>query len=321
MSATPSSDAVRRLTVGDIARMHADGQRIPMLTAYDYPTAKLLDEAGIPLILVGDSLGRAMLGYESEIPVTMADMLHHTAAVDPRREARPRDRRHAVPQLRHAGAGRRQRGPVPVGGRRPGGQGRGRRPHGADDRGARQGRHPDDGPHRLDAAGGERRGQGPGPRQEPGAGPGAPRTTRSRSRRRARSRSSSSSSRSSSRRRSRSGSGSRRSGSGRAPGCSGQVQVITDLLGWDSWHPKHAKPYADLRGTILAAARGLRGRRRRRHVPRARADRPDGRRRPRRGPRPVRIWTPGRPRSSRGSRSTATSEPVGRPPDRVASAA
>src|SRR5258708_8043432 len=52
-----------------------------MLTAYDYPTAKLLDEAGIPLLLVGDSLGRAMLGYENEIPVSMADMIHHTAAV------------------------------------------------------------------------------------------------------------------------------------------------------------------------------------------------------------------------------------------------
>src|SRR4051812_49702050 len=81
MSASATPDAVRRLTVGDIARMHADGHRIPMLTAYDYPTAKLLDEAGIPLLLVGDSLGRAMLGYENEIPVSMADMLHHTAAV------------------------------------------------------------------------------------------------------------------------------------------------------------------------------------------------------------------------------------------------
>ena len=76
-----STEAIRRLTVGDIARMHADGQRIAMLTAYDFPTAKLLDEAGIPLLLVGDSLGRAMLGYENEIPVSMADMLHHTAAV------------------------------------------------------------------------------------------------------------------------------------------------------------------------------------------------------------------------------------------------
>ena len=69
-----SSESVRRLTVGDIAKLHADGQRIAMLTAYDYPTAKLLDEAGIPLLLVGDSLGRAMLGYENEIPVSMADM-------------------------------------------------------------------------------------------------------------------------------------------------------------------------------------------------------------------------------------------------------
>ncbi|MEA2549043.1 MAG: 3-methyl-2-oxobutanoate hydroxymethyltransferase, partial [Chloroflexota bacterium] len=76
-----NSETVRRLTVGDIAKLYADGTRIAMLTAYDYPTAKILDEAGIPLLLVGDSLGRAMLGYENEIPVSMADMLHHTAAV------------------------------------------------------------------------------------------------------------------------------------------------------------------------------------------------------------------------------------------------
>jgi 3-methyl-2-oxobutanoate hydroxymethyltransferase len=71
----------KRMTVADIARMYADGQRIPMLTAYDYPTARLLDEAGIPMILVGDSLGEVMLGYESTIRVSMDEMLHHTRAV------------------------------------------------------------------------------------------------------------------------------------------------------------------------------------------------------------------------------------------------
>jgi 3-methyl-2-oxobutanoate hydroxymethyltransferase len=79
MSAT--SDPTRRLTVTDIARLHADGTRIPMLTAYDFTTARLLDEAGIPLILVGDSVGEVMLGYDSTVRVTMAEMLHHTKAV------------------------------------------------------------------------------------------------------------------------------------------------------------------------------------------------------------------------------------------------
>ena len=79
MSATP--EPTRRLTVSDIARLHADGTRIAMLTAYDYPTARILDEAGIPLILVGDSLGEVMLGYDSTVRVTMTEMLHHTRAV------------------------------------------------------------------------------------------------------------------------------------------------------------------------------------------------------------------------------------------------
>jgi 3-methyl-2-oxobutanoate hydroxymethyltransferase len=70
-----------RLTVLDIARMHADGVRIPMLTAYDFPTARLVDAAGIPLILVGDSLGEVMLGYESTVRVSMDEMLHHAKAV------------------------------------------------------------------------------------------------------------------------------------------------------------------------------------------------------------------------------------------------
>ena len=78
MSATTP---VRRLTVADVAKMYADGQRIAMLTAYDYPTARLLDEAGIPMLLVGDSVGEVMLGYESTVRVSMAEMLHHTRAV------------------------------------------------------------------------------------------------------------------------------------------------------------------------------------------------------------------------------------------------
>lgn len=76
-----SEQPVRRLTISDIGRMYADGERIPMLTAYDFPTARILDDAGIPMILVGDSLGQVALGYESTVRVTMVEMLHHTRAV------------------------------------------------------------------------------------------------------------------------------------------------------------------------------------------------------------------------------------------------
>ena len=76
-----TTDTPRRLTVVDIAKRYADGERLPMLTAYDFPTAKLLDEAGIPLLLVGDSVGQVILGYESTVRVTMDEMLHHTKAV------------------------------------------------------------------------------------------------------------------------------------------------------------------------------------------------------------------------------------------------
>jgi len=70
-----------RITINQIRDMKQKGEKIAMLTAYDYPTAKIVDEAGIPLILVGDSLGMVVLGYESTIPVTMEEMLHHTRAV------------------------------------------------------------------------------------------------------------------------------------------------------------------------------------------------------------------------------------------------
>ncbi len=75
------TETVRRLSVLDIAKLHADGVRIATITAYDYPTAQIVDEAGIPLILVGDSLAQVLLGYDTTVRVTMDEMLHHTKAV------------------------------------------------------------------------------------------------------------------------------------------------------------------------------------------------------------------------------------------------
>ena len=70
-----------RITINQIKEMKPKGEKISMLTAYDYSTARIVDEAEVPLILVGDSLGMVVLGYESTIPVTMEEMLHHTKAV------------------------------------------------------------------------------------------------------------------------------------------------------------------------------------------------------------------------------------------------
>jgi len=70
-----------RFTISKIQEMKRAGDKITMLTAYDYSTAKIIDEAGVPLILVGDTLGMVMLGYETTIPVTMEEMLHHAKAV------------------------------------------------------------------------------------------------------------------------------------------------------------------------------------------------------------------------------------------------
>ena len=75
-----STENVRRLSVVDIAKLHADGVRIATITAYDFPTAALVDEAGIPLILVGDSLAQVVLGYDTTVRVSMDEMLHHTRA-------------------------------------------------------------------------------------------------------------------------------------------------------------------------------------------------------------------------------------------------
>ena len=69
------------VTTHALRRWKQQGKRFAMLTAYDHPTARILDGAGIPLLLVGDSVGRNVLGYDNEIPVTMEEMLHHTRAV------------------------------------------------------------------------------------------------------------------------------------------------------------------------------------------------------------------------------------------------
>jgi 3-methyl-2-oxobutanoate hydroxymethyltransferase len=70
-----------RTSITKIREMKQKGEKIAMLTAYDYATAKIIDEAGIPMILVGDSLGMVVLGYESTVSVTLEEMLHHTKAV------------------------------------------------------------------------------------------------------------------------------------------------------------------------------------------------------------------------------------------------
>lgn len=70
-----------RVTTSTLRSMKDRGEKITVLTAYDYTMARLLDQTGVEILLVGDSLGMVMLGYDSTIPVTLADILHHTRAV------------------------------------------------------------------------------------------------------------------------------------------------------------------------------------------------------------------------------------------------
>ena len=255
MSATPDPAApIRRLTVGDIAKLYADGQRIPMLTAYDYPTAKLVDEAGVPLILVGDSLGRVMLGYENEIPVSMTDMLHHTAAVTrgARRAFVIGDMpflSYPTPDAAVVNAGRflSEAGAQAV--KVEGGVRSARTIETIVRAGIPLMGHIGWTPQAANQAGrvrvlGKTRDQARGlladalAVQEAGAfaivlelvPDQLARAITQRLR-------------------------IPTIGIGAGPGCSGQVQVITDLLGMDAWRPKHARAYADLRGSILAATR------------------------------------------------------------------
>jgi 3-methyl-2-oxobutanoate hydroxymethyltransferase len=255
VSANPTGPA--RLTVVDVARMHADGERIAMITAYDYPTAELADEAGIPSILVGDSLGQVLLGYDTTVRVTMEEMLHHTKAVvrGTRRALVVGDMpflSYASPEDALVNAGRflREAGAQAV--KIEGGVRSARIIESLARSGIPVMGHIGLTPQAINALGkvrvqGKTREQARSllhdalAVQEAGAFAvvlelvpaqlAAAITARLRI---------------------------PTIGIGAGAGCSGQIQVITDVLGLGSFVPRHARPFADLRGTILAAVSAYR---------------------------------------------------------------
>src|SRR5262249_33513799 len=85
MKGTPEAGTTRspraKVTAPNIVEMKRRGELITSVTAYDFPTARLADEAGVDIVLVGDSVGTVVLGYESTLPVTVDDIVHHTRAV------------------------------------------------------------------------------------------------------------------------------------------------------------------------------------------------------------------------------------------------
>ena len=246
------TESTRRLSVVDIAKLYADGVRIATITAYDFPTAALVDEAGIPLILVGDSLAQVMLGYDTTVRVTMDEMLHHTKAVvrGTKRALIVGDMpflSYSTPEDAVANAGRflREGGTQAV--KVEGGVRSARTIEAIVKAGIPVMGHIGLTPQAINTFG-KVRVQGKSREQarslladalavqEAGAfavvlelvpGQLAAAITE------------------------------RLSiptiGIGAGAGCSGQIQVITDTLGWGDWTPKHARRYADLRGTILGA--------------------------------------------------------------------
>ncbi len=252
-----STENVRRLSVVDIAKLYADGTRIATITAYDFPTASLVDEAGIPLILVGDSLAQVLLGYDTTVRVTMDEMLHHTKAV-------VRGTKHALivgdmpflsyntpdEAVQNAGRFLREGGAQAV--KVEGGVRSARVIESIVKAGIPVMGHIGLTPQAINTIGkvrvqGKSRDQARSlladalAVQEAGAFaivlelvPGQLAqaiTERLRI---------------------------PTIGIGAGAGCSGQIQVITDTLGWGDWTPKHARKYADLHGTILAAIKSYR---------------------------------------------------------------
>ncbi|MFW6287089.1 MAG: 3-methyl-2-oxobutanoate hydroxymethyltransferase [Candidatus Sumerlaeota bacterium] len=71
----------QKVRVAEVARLKSEARKIVMVTAYDYPTGRLADEAGVDMVLVGDSLGNTVLGFDDTIPVRLEHMIHHSAAV------------------------------------------------------------------------------------------------------------------------------------------------------------------------------------------------------------------------------------------------
>ncbi|MCX5895884.1 MAG: 3-methyl-2-oxobutanoate hydroxymethyltransferase [Proteobacteria bacterium] len=72
---------MKKVTILDLQKMKDTGEKITMLTAYDYPFARLLDECGVDILLIGDSVGNVMMGYDNTLPVTVDDIIYHTRAV------------------------------------------------------------------------------------------------------------------------------------------------------------------------------------------------------------------------------------------------
>ena len=84
-----ASSEIKRITTHTLQKMKSSGTKIPMLTAYDFSFAKIFDDAGIDVLLVGDSASNVMAGHETTLPITLDQMIYHSSSVRPRRHRNP----------------------------------------------------------------------------------------------------------------------------------------------------------------------------------------------------------------------------------------